>query len=154
MSSLWPRVRPLVLFGWLVALIRFGIDASVKPERSNPIFYVGVDVLMPIAYLVVGVKAIWDDIPWKKYPLIALMIGLLVWFLPNAIAYTTGRFLGWTARPLPRADRRDDGREARTRNRDGPRHGGRRHARIAPAHDTLLIWLPGNVRRKKRASAA
>jgi hypothetical protein len=154
MSSLWPRVRPLVLFGWLVALIRFGIDASVKPERSNPIFYVGVDVLMPIAYLVVGIKAIWDDIPWKKYPLIALMLGVLVWFIPNAIVYTTAQFLGWQHGRFHNIPIRET---AVGKLGMGLGLGG--GTAIAGTLGslllmTLLIWLPGSVRRKKRPSAA
>lgn len=153
MSSLWPRVRPLVMFGWLVALIRFGIEASVKPERSNPLFYVGVDVLMPIAYLVVGIRAIWDDIPWKKYPLIALMIGVCVWFIPNAIFYTTGQFLGWQHGryhvPLAATTAAKLGRGIGVA-------GGTAVVGILGSLllMTLLIWLPGYVRRKRRQAAA
>jgi hypothetical protein len=153
MKSLWPRVRGLVLFGLLVALVRFGIDASIKPERSHPLFYVGVDVLMPIAYLVIGIRGIWDDIPWSKYWLIALMLGVLVWGIPNAITYTTAQFLGWQhgrfALPLGETTPGKLGRGL------GVGGGSTIFGFVASLVVlTLLTWLPGWFRRRKRAPAA
>ncbi len=96
MPSLWSRARGLILFGWLVALIRFGIDAKYHPVRWEPLFFVGVYFLMPIAFLVAGIRGTFDDMSWKRLALMAILIGLLVWGLPNLITYTTARFLGWT----------------------------------------------------------
>ena len=50
MDSIWSRARGFVMFGWLVALIRFGIDASAHPGRQDPLFWIGVYTLMPIAF--------------------------------------------------------------------------------------------------------
>src|SRR5262245_32381003 len=96
MKALWPRIRPLVMFGWLVALIRFGIDASMKPGRADPFFWFGVYTLMPIAFLVYGIRGTLDDVRWPKIALIALIVGLLVWGIPNLITYSTAHALGWT----------------------------------------------------------
>jgi hypothetical protein len=97
MKALWPRIRPLILFGWLVALIRFGIDASVKPAgRHDPFFWFGVYTLMPVAYLVTGIRGTLDDVRWPKIALMALILGVLVWGLPNLVVYTTAHALEWT----------------------------------------------------------
>jgi hypothetical protein len=158
MPSLWSRARGLVLFGWLVALIRFAIDAKFHPGRGEPLFWFGVYTLMPIAFLVAGIRGTFDDMSWKRLALMSILIGLLVWGLPNFITYTTARFLGWT-----------DGRFAPPKS--GYPFGDDTGARILGSllagvitgvigaawcilWTTLLIWLPGRSRRKRQIGPA
>jgi hypothetical protein len=157
MTSLWSRARGLILFGWLVALIRFGIDASAHPGRSDPLFWIGVYTFMPIAFLVAGIKGAYDDFSWKRVALMSILIGVLVWGVPNLIIYTTARFLGWT-----------EGRFAPPQSGDpfGTGPGGNILAGLAIGGitsvigsawcliwTTLLIWLPARSRRKRAAGA-
>src|SRR6267142_1244145 len=95
MQSLWPKVRGLVIFGLCVALVRLILDATIKPEEWTPGWFVGVDLLMPIAFIVVGIRGTLDDVPWPKWALASILLGVLVWGVPNLIAYTTGQFMGW-----------------------------------------------------------
>ena len=157
MTSLWPRIRGLVLFGWLVALIRFGLEATLHPAKGDPAWFFGVYFLMPVAFLVVALRKTLDDLRWPKIALASLLIGVFVWGIPDAIIYTAGQFLGWT-----------HGRfEPETRS-----------APIAPTAlgkvgwglvvgagtavigslwclvwTTVVIWLPGALRRKRRVTA-
>jgi hypothetical protein len=94
--SIWPRIRGLVYFGWLVALIRFGLEPIFHPDRTHPAFYFGVYTLMPIAFIVAGIKGTLDDLRWPKIAFGACTIGFLVWGVPNMIAYTAAPSLGWT----------------------------------------------------------
>jgi hypothetical protein len=167
MGTLWPRVRGLVLFGWLVVLIRFALDATLKPEEWTPGWFVGVDILMPIAFLVVGIRGTMDDLPWPKYVLMALMLGLLVWGIPNAIVYTTAQFLEWTHGRFEPTVRDAAGKYVRGHAfplesaSAGKLGAGLKIAGFSSIFGfvgslvlmTLLIWLPGVVRRRKRASA-
>jgi hypothetical protein len=158
MPSLWSRARGLILFGWLVALLRFGIDAKLHPGRSEPLFWIGVYTMMPIAFLVAGIRGTFDDMSWKRLALMSVLIGFLVWGLPNLITYTTARFLGWT-----------EGRFAPPKEGDPFGHGpganilaglsigavtGIIGSLFCIVWTTLLIWLPGRVRRKRQIGPA
>jgi hypothetical protein len=162
MKSLWSRMRGLVLFGWLVALIRFGIEAAMHPGKSDPTWFIGVYFLMPIAFLVVGLRGTLDDLPWKRIALMSLLLGILVWGIPNAIIYTTAQFLGWThGRFTPPGQTGAETRAAPIATTAmgkilaGLATGGM--TAIAGtiwslAGTTLLIWLPGVIRRKRAAA--
>jgi hypothetical protein len=158
MTSLWSRARGLVLFGWLVALIRFGIDASAHPGRSDPLFWIGVYTLMPIAFLVAGIRGTYDDLSWKRLALMAILIGLLVWGVPNLITYTTARFLGWTeGRFAPPKGGYPFGDSTGARVLGGLMIGiitGLIGAAWCVLWTTLLIWLPGRSRRKRAGAPA
>ena len=87
------RLRGLVIFGWSIAAIRLMLDAWVP---DNPAHYsVGVFYLIPLALAYIGLTRRWGPIPWKSLALTMLMLGLLVWAVPNTIAYTTGQFMEW-----------------------------------------------------------
>jgi hypothetical protein len=90
------RIRGLVLFGWAVAMVRFVAEALWHPGRGDPFWFLGVYFLMPIAFLVIGIRGTFDDLRWPKIALIALLLGVLVWGVPNAIIYTVAQFQGWT----------------------------------------------------------
>jgi hypothetical protein len=168
MSTLWPRIRGLVLFGWLVVLIRFGLDATLKPTDWTPGWFVGVDFLMPIAFLVVGIKGTLDDIPWPKYLLIALTLGVLIWGIPNAITYTTAQFVGWQHGRFSPTVRDAAGKYVSGHAfpiADTPLGKVGTGLKIAGFSAifgfvaslvlmTLLIWLPGKVRRRRKAAPA
>lgn len=88
--SLWLDIRGLVIFGWIVAATRLLLD-FVAPEQS---MFIGVYFLMPLAYLYYGLKGKWDHLPWKRTASALLVVVLLVWFVPNWIAYSTAALAG------------------------------------------------------------
>jgi hypothetical protein len=85
------RIRGLVLLGLGIGLCRYGLE-FVAPDRA---MWFGVYYLMPIALLVVGVRGSWGDITWPRMLGSLAVMCLLVWGIPNTLAYTTGQFLGW-----------------------------------------------------------
>ena len=93
MRELWKDAKPLIFFGWIVAAIRFLLEFSA-PQLA---WYFGVYWLMPIALLYFGtLRRRFDHLSWPKLALAMVLVGMLVWFLPNAISYTTAQFEGWT----------------------------------------------------------
>lgn len=152
------RIRGLVVFGLAVGLIRYVLE-FVAPEQA---WWFGVYYLMPIAFLVVGVRGTWGPIRWL--PLLGTMfvVALIVWGIPNCLAYTTGQFLEWSHGRFYNA---------------GPDGEGTRAAPIAAtalgkigwgvaqgaltsiagtvwctAMGTVLIWLPGVIRSRAEVS--
>jgi hypothetical protein len=169
MKTLWPRIRGIVFFGWLIAAIRLILDATVHPAEKTWGWWIGVDILLPIAFIVVGIKGTLDDVPWPKYLLIALVFGVLIWGVPNLISYTTGQFMGWqhgrfepmvkepgkffpkSGHAPPLAD------SAGGKILTGLQVAGGSAAFGTVASllvATLLIWLPGKIRRNRRAQPA
>ncbi len=108
MPSLWSRVRWIVFIGWIVAAIRFGFDlyAAGRPQVAAehfhedkflmPFWLGGVYYVMPIVYLVAGIRRTFAGVSFGRFALACLLIALLVWGLPNLITYGTAQFQGWT----------------------------------------------------------
>lgn len=151
------RLRAPVLIGLSIGLIRYGLEFTESPQTMS----FGVYYVMPVVLLVIGLRGLWGDIGFgRMLGTIALMC-LLVWGIPNTLAYTTGQFLGW-----------QHGRF----HYGGPDDPGNRAAPIAAtalaklgwgmlqglltsvagtiwctAFGSLLIWLPARLRRRKAA---
>lgn len=50
---------------------------------------------MPVVLLVIGVRGTWGTIRWLTLLGTMAAMCLLVWGIPNTLAYTTGQFLEW-----------------------------------------------------------
>jgi hypothetical protein len=85
------RIRGLTVLGLLVGLVRYGLEFTASPYAM----WFGVYYVMPVALLVVGVRRSWGDIRWPTLTGSLALLCLLVWGIPNTLAYTTGQFLGW-----------------------------------------------------------
>ena len=85
------RIRGLVTFGLAIGLIRYVLE-FVAPERA---MWFGVYYLMPVAILVVGVRGSWGNVRWLTLFGTMVVVALIVWGIPNTVAYTTGQFLEW-----------------------------------------------------------
>jgi hypothetical protein len=156
--TLWPRIRGLVLFGWLVALLRFGLEPTAKPAQGDVAWILSVYFLMPVAFVWTGIRGTFDDLRWPKIALIAALIGILVWAIPNAIIYTTAQFLGWTHGRFAPNDRAAP-LATTTLGRLGAGLGVAGMTAIAGAiwslvWMTLVVWLPGVVRRRRKTKPA
>lgn len=147
-KTLWPRIRGLVFFGWAVALIRFILEFTA-PDYA---MYIGVYFVMPVAYLYYGVTGRLDDLSWPRLALAMVMVAFFVWFIPNAISYTTAQFMGW--------------QHGRFSADIAASAGGKILSGLGVAvvtfvggalwsvvFGTLLTWLPGHRRRKKLMAA-
>ncbi|MFT7535180.1 MAG: hypothetical protein ACI85K_001131 [Hyphomicrobiaceae bacterium] len=85
------RIKPLVLAGLSIAMVRFAAE-FVAPDLG---WYVGVYHLMPLVILIVGAKDAWGPVHWPLVPASMVVMCLIVWGIPNTIAYTTAQFLEW-----------------------------------------------------------
>ncbi len=85
------RIRGLVLLGLAVGLIRYGLEFAA----SDVAMWFGVYYVMPVAILVVGLRRTWGDIRWLALLGTMFVTCLVVWGVPNALAYTTAQFQGW-----------------------------------------------------------
>lgn len=81
----------MVQIGLPIAAARF-VAEFVAPDIG---WYFGVYYLMPVVMLWLGQRYAWGPIPWKLVPWSMFVMCLLVWGLPNTVAYTTGQFLEW-----------------------------------------------------------
>ncbi len=90
--SLAQRVFPLVVFGYLVAAIRLGLDFM---DREIAMYF-GLYYMMPVAYLVAGRKRLWGVCGWKTMAGTMMVIGVLVWGVTDSIVYTLAQFMEWT----------------------------------------------------------
>lgn len=92
LRELWSLVRPLVLVGWVVAGIRYVLEWTA-PGMSMwfGVYYVVIPLL---AYFAVTRR--FDRCAWPKAALAMVLLAVLVWGLPNLIAYATAQFQGWT----------------------------------------------------------
>jgi hypothetical protein len=158
MQSLWPRVRGLLFFGWVVAVVRFVLDANGEPGGwKDPGWYVSVYFLMPLALLFVGLRRTWDDLRWPKFILVALLLGFLVWGVPNAISYTTAQFMGWKHGRFGPGHGPPTGETTLAKIGIGLAIGGGTGL-VGSVHcllcSTLFIWLPGKIRRNRKAKPA
>ncbi|MEO6596402.1 MAG: hypothetical protein ABIP94_16755 [Planctomycetota bacterium] len=85
------RIRGLVLLGLAIGLIRYGLEFVA----SKHAMWFGVYYVMPIALLVIGLRRTWGDIRWPVLLGTMFVMCLVVWGIPNTLAYTTGQFQGW-----------------------------------------------------------
>lgn len=88
--SLWQRVLPLMVFGWIIAAARLYMDASYHYGGWFGIYWV-----MPAAFLVVGLLGKWGTVRWTTMAGTMVLVACLVWGVWNSIAYTTGQFMEW-----------------------------------------------------------
>lgn len=88
------RLKPLVIFGYIVAAIRLALDA-VAPEFLLTMHF-GLYYLMPVAILVIGLRRTWGPVRWRTTAGTMIVLAFLVWGVWNSIAYTTGQFMEWT----------------------------------------------------------
>ena len=108
MPSLWSRIRWIVFIGWIVAAIRFAFDLYAASHQDvavqhfhegqflMPLWLVGVYYVMPVVYLVAGIRRTFAGVSFGRFALACRIIGLLVWGLPNLITYGTAQFQEWT----------------------------------------------------------
>jgi hypothetical protein len=90
LNALWPSIRGLVYFGWVVALIRFVLDIAM-PDQA---MWFGVYYMMPLGYLYYGITGKMDDLSAGRLTLAMLMTAFFVWLIPNTITYTAAQFIG------------------------------------------------------------
>jgi hypothetical protein len=156
MNSIWPRIRGLVVFGWLIALLRFAFEPTLRPAQGDVAWFLGVYYLMPVAFIATGLRGALDDVRWPRIALMAVLVGVLVWGIPDLIVYTTAQFLGWThGRFEPNVKAAPVGTTPLGKLGLGAMVG----ALTALAGSiwsltwmTLVIWLPGVVRRRRKAA--
>ncbi len=96
MKSLWPLIRGGVFVAWTVAAMRLAIDARATPDLSHPLSYVSVFLMTALFFLWAGFSRRLDGLTYKQCWGAFFLMGLLCFGLPNAIAYTTAQFQGWT----------------------------------------------------------
>jgi len=144
------RLLPLVLFGLGVGLLRYALE-FLAPLQAK---YVGVYFLMPLALLVIGIRGTWGTIRWPALALTMLLMCLMVWGIPNTLAYTTAQFEGWThgrfdpAHGAPIAETTFGKIATGLGQALGTSIGGTIWCTIV---GTLVIWLPGRLRSRGAA---
>lgn len=85
-------VRPLLLAGWAIAVVRLLLDAFA-PDVS---MLFGLYYALPVVLLVLGCRGAFDDLSWGRLSLAMMLTAVLVWAPMDAIAYVTAQFAGWT----------------------------------------------------------
>tara|TARA_R110002072_G_scaffold25443_7_gene85286 strand:- start:26315 stop:26791 length:477 start_codon:yes stop_codon:yes gene_type:complete len=85
------RIKPLVLVGLPIGFARL-LAEFVAPEIA---MLFGVYYLIPVVILILGAKDAWGPVRWTLVPLSMAAMCLIVWGIPNTIAYTSGQFLEW-----------------------------------------------------------
>lgn len=156
--TLRQRVLPLIVLGLTTGLVRYAFE-FVAPDQA---MWFGVYYVMAAAILVIGVRGTWGPVRWPTLLGTMALTCLVVWGVPNTLAYTTGQFLEW-----------NHGRF----HFGGPDDPTNRAAPIAATTlgkvgwgtlqglltsvagtvwctvlGTILIWLPGRLRAKTAAS--
>lgn len=96
MTSLWPLIRGGVFVCWIVAAARLAIDARATPDISHPLSYVSVFLTTALFFIWAGFSRRLDGLSYKRCWGAFFLMGLLCFGLPNAVAYTTAQFQGWT----------------------------------------------------------
>ncbi len=158
--SLAQRLKPLVIFGYLVAAVRLALDATAPDFLVTMHF--GLYYLMPLAMLVIGLQGRWGPVRWATMAGTMLVLGFVVWGVWSSIAYTTGQFMEWThGRFYPGRGPDDEARRAAplAATAMGKIGSGLLHGLLSSiassiwciGFGTLLIWLPGRLGAKKTA---
>lgn len=153
-QSLWSRIQGLVIFGWIVALIRLLLEV-VAPGQS---MFFGVYWMMPIAYLYMGLSGKWDDLSWPGVAKTIVIVAFLVWCLPNAVSYNIAAFAGWehgrfSAEAYPTIIGRDTAITTFINALVVSVVTGIAGSVWSITWSTLVIWLPGHFRRRKLQTA-
>jgi hypothetical protein len=87
-----PALRPLWLTGLAVAAVRYGLEwLAPAHAMAFGVYY----VVVPLA-IVLALRGRFDALPLKDLLPGLLIVGALVWGLPNLVAYGTAQFQGWT----------------------------------------------------------
>ena len=152
--SLGQRLKPLVIFGYIVAAIRLALDATAPDFVLTMCF--GLYYLMPLAMLVVGLQRQWGLVRWTTMAGTMIALGFVVWGVWNSIAYTTGQFMEWTHGRFYPGQGPDDeaGRAAPPAATATAKIGwGLLHGLLSSitssiwciGFGTVLIWLPGRL---------
>lgn len=164
MKETWKRVRPVVFAAWIVAAIRLALEFTVKPEVGDLTFHVSVYYVVGLALVIVGISGAWGWISFKSLLASTLMIAVLAFFVPGAIAYTTGQIQGWTHgrfRP-PEAGKTGWGEDEKARAAPlADTAGGKIGAGLMVSAGTTLggfiwstvfgfifVWIPGRQRKR------
>jgi hypothetical protein len=151
------RIRGLVLLGLAVGLLRYALEFTA----SEHAMWFGVYYVMPVALLVVGVRGSWGDITWPRLLGSTAVMCLLVWGIPNTLAYTTAQLLGWQHGRFYAGDAEGEGaRAAPIAATIGGKIGlGLLQGLLTSLAGTvwctmwgtLVIWLPARLRRRRAA---
>jgi hypothetical protein len=148
-AGLFRRMRPLILAGLAAAAVRFALDCA----RLDAAMWIGVYYVLPVALLVAGIRGTYDDLKWLRLARGMLLVALCCWFVPNAVSYTTGQFLGWQhgrfapGRTAPIAETAGMKVLAGLMVGGGTTVAGSLWLIVA---STLLVWIPGRVRASRR----
>ena len=86
------RLVPLLIFVYVVAAIRLGLDFW---SRENA-FWFGTYFTIPIALAYIGLGRRWGEIRWTTMAGTMLLVGLCGLVVANTISYTTAQFMEWT----------------------------------------------------------
>jgi hypothetical protein len=95
MAAHFSRVRPLLYVLWIVAALRFALDATVKPGVFDPLGFVSVYYFSAVLLLLVGIAKTWDDLSYAKMLGAWALTACLAFGVPNAITDTAAQFAGW-----------------------------------------------------------
>lgn len=146
------RIRGLVLIGLVVGLIRYALEFGARDAAM----WFGVYYVMPIAILVIGLRRSWGDIRWPTLLGTMLVTCLVVWGVPNALAYTTGQFQGWQHGRFAPDRAAPIAATALGKLGWGVLQGVATSVAgtvWCTVFGTLFIWLPANLRRRAARSA-
>lgn len=85
------RLLPLVVLGLAVGLARYAME-FVAPEHA---MWFGVYYVIGATIVLIGLTGKWGAIRWPALLGTMALMCLIVWGIPNTLAYTTGQFLEW-----------------------------------------------------------
>lgn len=93
-KELFVELRPLILIGWFVAAVRFGLEFAFPDNEKIP-FMASVYVVMAALIMFCGMKGLLDHLVWKKLLRGCGILGVLCWGVPSLVTYTTAQVAGW-----------------------------------------------------------
>lgn len=80
------RIKPLVLAGLSIAIVRFAAE-FVAPDLG---WYFGVYHLMPFVILIAGAKDAWGPVRWPLVPASMAVMCLIVWGMSQGLLTSVG----------------------------------------------------------------
>jgi hypothetical protein len=87
------EVRPIVWVAWVLAALRLTLEAAHLADSWT--FAVSVYYGVATLLLFCGITGQLDHLRWKRLLLGSVVLGVLCFGVPNAIAYTTAQLAGW-----------------------------------------------------------
>ena len=57
--------------------------------------YFGVYVAMPVVFHYCAIRESYRGVSWGRLALGMILLGVLVWGIPNTVSYTVAQFMGW-----------------------------------------------------------